>query len=330
MILQLANQKGEQVKALLDASLDAELNGGDRTFQISFPLSNYDKRIQVGCRMFIPGTEIGGIVGEQSGSTSTDTIAFTGYVWRGMLGNKVIKPPDGQDHFSVSGELNTILRELIEPRFGGLFRVPESDTGVSVNNYKFDRFCTLLDGLVKMLKSVGYRLEITYNEGMPNGSGWVDVRAVPITDYSKEIELSQDSKINFRFSDKRNGVNHLIIGGKGDLQDRTVIDLYVQGDGIIGTEQYYFGVDEIERFYENTSADTADVESKGKEYLESVMNKKTFDMDVQSLGIDVAIGDIIGGRDYISGTTVKKPLDNIIVTIKDGVIRKDYKLEGTT
>ena len=327
MILQLAKKTGEQIQALQNVSFDAELNGGDRDFELTVPLS--EEEVNIGCRVFVPGTEIGGILGWIKGDSRDTTKTFQGYGWRGMLANKVIKPPDGQDYYIVTGELNTVMRELIEPLFDGLFVIPEIDTGVTVTNYQFDRFCTLLDGLSKMLKSVGYRLEISYNEGEPNGSGWVDVQAVPIVDYSDEIELSQDSRLYFSYSDKQNGVNHLVIGGKGELQERNIIHLYVQEDGSIGDEQYYFGLDEIERFYENTSTETADLLETGKEQLTNLMNKKSFEMDVETLGIDVAIGDIIGGRDYNTGISVVKPLENIIVRIQNETVSKEYKLEGT-
>ncbi len=325
MVMQLADKEGHQIRALMDAELDAELNSGERDFELTVNVKETD--IQHGCRVFIKDTEIGGIVGDMASSTASDFFVWKGYTWRGMLAKKIIVPPTKQDHYSVNGELNTVLRSLIEPMFSGVFRVPEVNTGVTVN-YEFDRFCTLLDGVTKMLKTVDHRLEIRYNEGIPNGSGWVEVSAVPIKDWSQEIELSQDSRLNFTITRRTNGVNHLVVGGKGDMQDRNVLHLYVQKDGSIGKTQYYKGIDEIEEFYENTSTDTADLESKSKEKLESLMNKQTFEMDVEELGIDIAIGDIVGGRDYRTGLSMTRPLENIIVIIKGESVKKEYKLEG--
>lgn len=328
MVMQLTDKDGNQIRALLDVEFDAELNGGDRDFQISAPSSEYDKRMQSGCRVFVKNTEIGGVLGEISSNTATNTLIWAGYTWRGLLEKKIIIPPEGQDRYVASGELNTVLRNLIEPMFSGVFVVPEIDTGVTVY-YEFERFCTLLSGITKMLNTVNHRLEITYNEGQPNGSGWVEVSAVPIVDYSEQIELSQDSRLNFRMTDKQNGVNHLVVGGKGEMQDRNILHLYVQEDGSIGTTQFFYGIDEIAAFYENTSTDTEDLESKAIEHFQGLMNKQEFEMDVESLGIDIAIGDIIGGRDYRTGMSMKKPLENIIVKISGGIVQKEYKLEGT-
>lgn len=329
MVIQLTNPEGRQVKELQDCSLDMELNDGDRDFELSVSTEDYDNSMDYGCRIFVADTEYGGILGKIVSSTSENTITWQGYTWRGMLSNKVIVPPDGQGYYTVSGELNTILRDLIEPRFSGVFVVPDIDTGITVTNWQFDRFCTLLDGISNMLKSVGYRIDIRYNEGEPNGVGWVEIQAVPIIDHTSEIELSQDSKLNFRATDKRNGVNHLIIGGKGELQDRNIIHLYAQEDGSIGKTQYYTGIDEVEYFYENTSTDSADVEKAGIEKLKELMDYKAFDMDIEALGIDVAIGDIVGGRDHITGISMGVPVGNIVLTVTDGKVSKEYKLEGT-
>ena len=69
--------------------------------------------------------------------------------------------------------------------------MPGTDTGVTVSNYQFDRYCTLLEGITKMLKSVGYRLSIRHKreKGIP---GYVLIEAVPVVDHSDEIELSKD------------------------------------------------------------------------------------------------------------------------------------------
>lgn len=327
--MHLADIDGRQIMALLDADLDAQLNSGNRDFELTMPVKKWDERIRLGCRFFIPGSEIGGIIGEVETSTKTGEAVFRGYLWRGLLEKKIIVPPSGADHYMVSGELNEILREVIEKRFGGLFVVPRIDTGITISRYVFDRFTTVLEGTVKMLKSVKYRLNIRYVEGEPNGTGYVEVSAVPIIDYSEQIEFSQDSRMQFKVSQKRNGVNHLIIGGKGDMQDRNVIHLYVQKDGSIGKTKYYTGIEEIESFYENTSTDTADVEKKGKEQLEKLMNRDSMSMDMERSGMELEIGDIVGGRDYITGIYMKQPIEDIVIKKEKGRAVKKYKLEGT-
>ena len=38
-------------------------------------------------------------------------------------------------------------------------------------------------------------------------------------------------------------------------------------------------------------------------------------MDVAKLGIDVGIGDIVGGRDYLTRIYMAKPVENIVYEI---------------
>ena len=141
--------------------------------------------------VYIPDTEYGGIIGKVLTSTTLDYVELKGYTWRGRLAYKAIEPPSGKDYKVVSGELNKVLKVLIEPEFDGLYVVSSEDTGISVSNYQFDRYCTLLEGVTKMLNSLGYRLDIQHKreKGIP---GYVLIRAVPIVDYSDQIELSKD------------------------------------------------------------------------------------------------------------------------------------------
>lgn len=299
----------------------------DMEMSVKIARCNWTSDMTFGNLVYVPDTEFGGIIGSVLTDTTLDYVELTGYTWRGLMAHKIIEPPSGSAYKTVTGELNDVLRALIEPEFDGLFVVSNEDTGVSVSNYQFDRYCTLLEGIIKMLKTKGYRLDISHKRerGVP---GYVLVKAVPIADYSAQIELSRDSGLNYTMEDKRDGVNHLVVLGKGELQDRTVIHLYVWPDGSVKKERYYTGPEEIAQVYENTSAETSELESKAKEKLSDLCAKKTFDMDVETLGVDAAIGDIVGGRDYLTGMYASKPIKNIIYSVVNRVESKEYELEG--
>ena len=197
-----------------------------------------------------------------------------------------------------------------------------------MTNYQFDRYCTLLAGITKMLKSVGYKLHIEYIQQERGQPGYVELSAVPIVDYSERLELSQDSRLNFVFDEMKNGVNHLICLGKGELQDRQVIDLYVGENGSIGTMQYYTGIQEVAETYEDTSSESNELEEKGREKLQELMNSTSFSMDVESLDMEVEIGDIIGGRDYVTGMYAAKPIAKKIYKVEGGKTSLEYEIEG--
>ena len=288
----------------------------------------WDERYAYGNIFYIKNTEFGGIIGRKKINTAEGTISLYGRTWRGKLDKKVIRPPAGQDYRKVSGELNVVLDTLVTEQFNDYFVVSQNDTGVSVTNYQFDRYCTLLAGIMKMLKSVGYKLHIEYIQQERGQPGYVELSAVPVVDYSERLELSQDSRLNFVFDETKNGVNHLICLGKGELQDRKVIDLYVGQDGSIGTTQYYTGIQEVAETYEDTSSENDELEKKGREKLQELMNSTSFSMDVETLGMDVEIGDIIGGRDYVTGMYAAKPIAKKIYKVSGGKVSLEYEIEG--
>lgn len=322
----LANSDLRELSAVRDANLTVDLNG-NRDFSLQIARSYWRPDLTFSSLIYIPGTEYGGIIGEVLTDTTLDYVELKGLSWRGRLAKKIIEPPAGSDYKVVSGELHTVMKSLIEPEFDGLFVVSAEDTGVTVSNYQFDRYCTLLDGLNKMLKSKGCRLQLSFRREQ-NEPGYLYIEAVPITDFSERIELSRDCKLNYTMDDKQNGVNHLIVTGKGELQDRNILHLYVQENGEIGTEQYYTGLQEIAEVYENTSTETDELMAAAEDRLRSLAGKKTFKMDVAKLGMDVGIGDIVGGRDYLTGMHMAKPVENIVYEIVNDVESKTYKLEG--
>lgn len=324
----LADQNLRDIRPVMDADIDFAVGADENDYEIKIRRDLWDERYVYGNIFYIKNTEFGGIIGRKKINTAEDTISLYGRTWRGKLDKKVIRPPSGQDYLKVSGELNAVLYTLVTEQFNDYFVVSQNDTGVSVTNYQFDRYCTLLSGITKMLKSVGHKLHIECKQQERGQPGYVELSAVPIVDYSERLELSQDSRLNFVFDEVKNGVNHLICLGKGELQDRQVVDLYVGKNGSIGKTQYYTGIQEVAETYEDTSSESDELEEKGREKLQELMNSTSFSMDVESLGMEVEIGDIIGGRDYVTGMYAAKPIAKKIYKVSGGKVSLEYEIEG--
>ncbi len=178
-----------------------------------------------------------------------------------------------------------------------------------------------------MLATKNARLEIKVIQGGPNESFEIQISAMPIQDLSQEIEYSQDSKVNISIEESRRGINHMICLGKGELKDRQVVHLYTQLDGSISQKQYYKGLQERTAVYDNNNAeDLDDLIEGGTEKLQEDMNYKKMSLEVQDM--DLQIGDIVGGRDYNSGLSLKKPVVQKIVKIDSGTVKIEYKVEG--
>lgn len=322
----VANEKGCELGALKNYK-EAEFSVGDENdFVITLKSQVVNKDfLWYESQVFIPGTEFGGIVKDITSLTKSKTVRFMGDTWRGMLSKKIISPPSGQDYLTVSGELNEVLRKMLKEHFGDWFVVPEESTEVTVI-YQFNRYVTLLDGLTSLLESVNYKLSIKYIQGAPGEAGYVEVSAAPINNYSEEEEYSQDCNIKMTVRDYRRGINHLICLGEGELKDRIRVDLYIQKDGSIGKTQYYKGLEERTDVYDYSSADVAELEEDGEKRLKELADYKEFDMNIEKANLE--LGDIVSGRDHITGLYVVKPVIQKILKISTGKERIDYKLKG--
>lgn len=313
----------------VNAAIDMEVGeDASNDFEVEFKRYEWDGTVENGCYFYVPETELGGIAREVKTSTKTNSITVKGYTWRGMLEKKIIQPKSGEDYATATGELNSIITQKVTEALPGLFYGSSIDTGVRVSGYQFDRYCTLHEGLRKMLQSVGYRLDIRFIQGDRNELGYVQVSAVPIIDHSEEQEFSNDNDFNFTMNNNQRGTNHLICLGKGELKDRLEIHLYVDQNGKVGQTQYYFGADEIVDIYDSSGSERDDLLKGGTERLEKAKNSVEYDMTLEKLGEDLDIGDIVGGRDYLTGMSMKKPIGKKIWKKADGEEKIEYKLKG--
>ena len=253
--------------------------------------------------------------------------AWQGYTWRGLLDKKIIQPAAGQDYYTVSGDANTILKTLIGD-MAPLFSVPDTASGIMVTNFQFDRYTTVRKGMEKMLRKYGGKLYIHAEQGAENEPFSVIVECVEAQNYSTEIEYSQDSNFNFEIENKRNGINHLICLGSGELKDRQVVHLYADAQGNISETQSFFGVDEISEIFDFSSAESLeDLRNYGLERFQEKMNRKTFSVDITD-GTEYDIGDIIAGQDFTAGMTIIAPVTGKIFRMdENGAESVEYMLE---
>lgn len=323
----VANPLREEL-GFVQENIDLDLDIGDTyDFEIRIDINVWNReKFWYNHLLFVPRTEYGGIMEDLEVITKTNEIVFRGDTWRGMLRKKVVEPPVGSGNLVLNGELNTVIRGLIAGRFGDLFVVDAADSGITVTNWSVDRYVTLYDAIIKLVESFGYRLQIAYIQGEETEPGKVHVQAVPVVDLSGEIEYSQDNKVHFDIRDYRKGINHLICAGKGQNEERIVRHLYVQADGSIGDTQYYFGLSERAAVYEFTSADEDSLLDYGFKQLKELQNYKKFNLSVSD--IDLELGDIVGGRERITGTVLNKPITKKILKMSKKRTTISYEIKG--
>lgn len=316
----VAKPNGDEVRSALYTEYDFE-TGDDKksTFLVTF-LKDEWKSIPDNGRLFIPDTEYGGLYKKTEVVSKYGTVAAGGYTWRGLMHRKVIEPPSGQDYAVDTGELNAIIGSRVSAAFPNLMVGSNVSTEVTAS-YQHKRYCTLYDGLKDMLASVGYRMRLTYDQDIAK----VVVDAAPIVDYSSEIEYSSDMNASYRMTLDYMGINHLICLGAGELRDRLVIHLYVDRNGVISTTQSLFDEDEVVGIYDYKGAEYDELMSSGIEQLQRDINRSKFSIDLDTVK-EVAIGDIVGSRDYTTGYTVKAPITTKVHKCREGVESTEYKL----
>lgn len=308
-----------------DDSLDIDI-GVDNDFQFSTVLTEYNAEIhRENNILYCLGTEYGGVFNDPEISTKDNKITFTGDTFRGMLKKKYIEPNKGEDYFIISGELNYCINQLIGNAFSdSLFKVSSADTGINIT-FSFDRYCSLLDGINKMLASKSCRLSI--KAVRVEDDFFVELSATPIVDYSDDIEFSQDSDIQFKIKRATNKYNYMIALGKGELKDRQVLYFYCDEAGQVSAADSIPRGDDVKVYlYDNTSSE--DLEADSVKKFAEINSADEYSMTIRD-DIELELGDIVGGRDYITGITVSQPITKKIIKYSNKKQSISYGIGGS-
>ena len=154
----VAAPDGTELRCMLFSEYDFEIGDEENSFLVTIPRPEWES-VANDSRIYIPGTEYGGLYKRLESDTKNNSVAVGGLTWRGMLQKKIISPPSGQDYATDSGELNAILGARVSAAFPGLFVGSSESTGVTVS-FQYQRYVTMYDGRKSRLKRVGYKMQI--------------------------------------------------------------------------------------------------------------------------------------------------------------------------
>lgn len=302
--------------------------GQDNDFEVKIQNKLFrDDRHRKNCRIYAENTEYGGLIRNINPVTEDHIVKLSGPTWRGLLNQKAINP-ESNTYITLKGEANRVLSGfIVKLGLSEIFTVSNQNSGIELD-YKVPLQSMLYDAFSAALEEVGARLDIKYKLGDPNEKGYVLLTAKPVEDHSETIEISEDGNVKLNILDYQNGVNHLICYGKGELSARQRVDLYVWPDGSIQKTAHYTAIDLVEQYYENTSLETLqDLEKEGRKKLLDLMNYKQLRISVSDM--DLELGDVVGGRERITGIYMTSPVVRKIVTVSGkGRVKIDYKLKG--
>lgn len=286
----------------------------DKDFEITVAQDN--NILQGGSWWYINDTEYGGIVDNVGVATVDREIKYTGRNLRGILCDKIIAPPQDEDYKIVSGDAIAVINSLIEDAgLSNIYRM----TGESwnVQSFQFNRYVSLYDGICALLNTQNKVLRLVIKDG------YVTMSCVTPHDHTDDKDCMRPD-INYNITQIKNGYNHLICLGQGELKDRQVLHLYIDKRGNITDTQAFKGFEERTAVYDYSSASSIDeLRTRGITRLQE-LNADSLDMTLPDMSMQ--IGDITGGTEKITGATVKKQITNIIAKIDDNSIDIEYSV----
>lgn len=274
---------------------------------------------------YIPGTEIGGLFDYVKINSDSDFRVYKGFTWRGLLKNSIIVPDAGEDYKIVSGDANVVISNMLSGLFGGIFSVSAEDSGLILSNYQFPLYINLLDGIEGMLEKNDYRLKITAQKVQSHRPIQILLEAVPAVQVSGTY--NEDNGIAMSYVINNMGINHLICGGSGELQNRMIRHLYIDNNGNISSTQYYFGLDERTAFYDYPNAESEDdLLEYGMQQLKELASSKSLTMQAPEQ-FNLEIGDKVRGV-FPDGTEIISPIVSKIYKISNGTMNIELKIKG--
>ena len=313
------DDKKRDIGVMKNFTLDLAFGEDENNFELSTVMEN--NVCESGFYIYAEGTDYGGIIDQIKVNTSSNSLKYIGRTWHGILGSKILQPDDGQDYLILSGDANQVLAELIQRmNLGDLFVAPDAPSGLTVRNYKMNRYIDGYKGIVKMLQSVNGKLNITFRQG------YATLTAKPLVDYSKNEEFDS-SQISFEIKKNFKPTNHVICLGAGDLAERTVIHLYADKDGNISHTKSFFGMDEVCEVYDRSNAESnEELENGGREVIEKSWNSDSVKINFTNSSSVYDIGDIVGAKENVTGISIVQKIIKKIVTLKNERATISYKV----
>jgi hypothetical protein len=313
------NSDLEDLGMLLDYEIDMAFGQDENNFECGIATAAHC--CEAGFYLYMEGTEYGGIIDSIESNNEQQEVIYSGRTWHGILNSKVIEPDSGQAYLTLSGEANAVIASLLSRlSLTDIFEASTEDSGFVIRNYKMNRYIAGYDGIIKMLASVGARVQIAMHGGK------VIVSAVAKKDYTQDEEFDSDL-VDFKIRKNYKTVNHLICLGSGELTERMVVHLYADTQGNISQEQTQFGLDEYATVfdYPNTESEEELIRS-GTEELKALWEPASLSVDFDADSDAYYVGDTVGACDNVTKISVAAVITKKIVTIKNGQTTISYKV----
>lgn len=277
----------------------------------TFTLTAYagDFTTAKGGLVYIDGTDLGGIIDDISVSLDAGDariVTYKGRTFTGILANLVVQPSSGQDYYTVSGEANAVLGQVITHLGAGdIFSASNAASGLTVS-FTFPRYVDAYTGLRKLANSCGGILHHAYDH--------VTKRVVLSMVARPTLPEISNEAATITLASRR-PYNHVIVGGIGELKNRVIVHRYADGAGNISTTQTFTGSQERAYFYDLNTAEQADAEEAAEQWLAEAQGSDTTTVEVTGEDLEFDVGDHVTVSDPETGTAAEVVIGKKIVRI---------------
>ena len=118
----------------------------------------------------------------------------------------------------------------------------------------------------------------------------------------------------------------MIALGKGELKDRQVLCFYCDKAGQVSSVDSIPKGDDIKIYlYDNTSSE--DLQSDAIKKFAEINSSDEYSMTIKD-DMELELGDIVGGRDYITGMTIAQPVTRKIIKYSNKKQSISYEIGG--
>lgn len=308
-------------------TLDLSFGDSENDFELTLPTKDLKIRPALGYSfgmfaMAIDGTEYGGFTDQIEVSTDDGMAKVTGRTWHGVLAHKIIQPPSGADYYTASGDLNAVISKVLDDikLTDFYFHGVDYACGVSVTNYRFDRYTDAWAGLRKLCRDNGARLSMQFRDSML----YVEAKVLG------ETPMLDSDETSFTMTRVFPCTNHIIGLGSGELKDREVVHAWADEYGNVTTTtdssfRLWLGYMEVAETYEATSSDElADDTAK---QLEDAQDLGSISMEVGESRDIYGIDEILSARNNDFGAVeVTARVSQKVVKIDKGSVTVSYKV----
>lgn len=309
MDLIYTNTSGKDLGIVQNFTLDLAFGKDENNFALTVAKEQYN--LQAGYFVYCDNTDYGGIIDSIQVDSESENIVYKGRTFQGILASKYIKPT------TFKGSINTLVQQVLEEiGFAESFVFLPLQEDCTLEEYKLEEYTNAYQTLLTVLEKVNCKMQLQFMNRI------IQLQLLPIIDYS-ELDHWESSLLNCTVEKVYNNVNHLIVY---NVDTEKKLDLYLDANSTISTEQVYTGMDERVAVLLSSAISEEEMRKEGEEELKKLQDINSISVNIS--GKDTTCYDIldrVGLIEQRTGIEIKQKITKKIITMTDDSLNIEYQ-----